>query len=612
MVAFSLRKVLLVVAGLALFLVADSGQAQSGSPGATGRSTSIQAGFISAETVIEKLRYIVEDLAGQKASWNDTLYPSIDVFLIGVDASRPVGVDVIFDPADDEGARNVFYVPLANLKEFLDDNLAPIDILSKKAPGKSDYYRLESETLEWKGFLRVVDNYASISEKEAEIPAGMPSPQLALDNLLKTRGFDAAARVRNSSEGIVDREASFATFRDKMLEKVKKRTTETADDYALRRTLAEQQLDRLQRLFVQSEEVLAAWTTDTQKHEARGNVHLQALAGTDLAALVARCGAQPSYFHGVATGPESLLSARVNFPLDDFLRGQFSRFYDLARPVWKAKINEQKRPGKDVTDANIAARQQIADVLLVMLKDGLSLDAIDGFVELTPESDGTHTVVLGIRAADGTKAIEILNLLGPAVNGWTVTLNADSQSGAAIHKLEFSGNLPEAVKKFYGGSMAFYVATSPEAVWVSGGNNALAKLKATIEAVSQAEKKADGNIASLSVRLGPTLTHLDELAQEEGFDLKEWLGRKQPSSEEAEAAEGDQPRRRPAQALASFDWRGVALPELKGAKADRLQISLRHDGKGRIEGVSRVERDILKTAGKVISRIADEKLGSGR
>jgi hypothetical protein len=611
----SLRKPWLLTAVMASALLADPGNAQSGNPQQS-RATRVKAGITSAEGVIEKLRYVVDGLAGQEKAWEESLFPSIDVFLIGVDTTRPVGADVVFDPAEEEGARKQFHVPIARnakqpgkneLQIFLTDNLEPIDIQNRKLGRAGDYYKLDSPTLDWEGYLRVVDDYASISATEADVPAGMPSPQAALDALLKSGGYDAAARIQNAAEGTADRKESFGKFREKMLTKVKKRTTETAAEYDLRRTLGEQQLDRLERMFVQSQEVTLGWTTDVKKNEARADLLLTALPGSELARAVAQFGAKPSYFAAVSTTGDALLSGRVNLALDEFMLAQLDKFYDQSQPVWKKKIAD--RLGKDgITEANVAARQQIADLFAAMLREGKSLGALDGFVEMTPTAAGMHTVLFGIRAADGNKAIDILKLIPEAVQGWQVELNVDSQGGAAIHKITLKANQPEAIKKFYGGTGELFVATSPEAVWISGGENALSRLKETIELVGKSEKTADGVVFSMNLRLGPTLTHLDELAQEKGFNLEEWLGRSKAAAEEPEAEE--EGRRRPAQALAGFDWRGVALPELKGAEQDRVHTVIRREANGQITGRTRIERDVLKAAGKVIAKIAEEKLGN--
>lgn len=595
--------------GLALALTvlfADPGVAQSGNP-AGAHGSRISGGLSSPAQVMEKLEHVVGKLANEQKAWDDQLFPSIDVFLIGLDQKQPVGADLVFDKEEERGVRKQFHIPIDKLTDFLNDNLAPIDINAKSKGKDKTYYELDSPTLEWHGFMRLKEKYASISSRETDVPATMVSPKTGLTNLLNKGGYDAAARLDNTGEGTADRQQAFTRYRDDLLTRIQKRTNETDAEYQLRRGLAEQQLDRLGRLFVQSREMHVGWTTDIARNEVHADLKLAALAGTDLAALVNKIGSEGSYFSAIPTTTDAVLSGRVNLAVDDFLQKQLDTFYDLSLPVWRQKLSEREK----ATPEQTATRQQILDLFVGMLREGKQIGKLDGCIEVSPIAGGKHNVLFGIRAADGTKAIEILKLIPKAVSDWQVALDADQQGQAAIHKITFGKNSPEAIKKFYGGAGEVFVATSTEAVWISGGENALARLKDAIGLVEKSTPTANGVVLDANMRLGPTLTHLDELAREEGFDLEEWLGRKGARPDDGKGKkDGEEGKRRPAQALAGFDWRGVALPVLKDAREDRLQLLLKKDASGEIQGTGRIEKDVLKAAGKVIARIAVEKLGS--
>ncbi len=582
---------------------AASGLAQAQDGGASAvstKATRVVTGLSSANELINDLKHIVVELAGKQAAWDNTLYDSIDVFLIGVDPERPVGVDLVFDP--DEGTRKQFQVPLADLTDFLEGNLEPIDIQSRRRG--VDLYELHSDTLEWDGFLRIVDNYASISGRAEDVPAKMSSPRIALDRALKSGGYDAGAMVENTHAGMETRSQGFQKFRENMLAGIKKRTTETNDEFTLRKRLAEQQLERFERVFVQGEKLNIGWTADIRSNVGNADLALTALSGTELASLLDQFGAKPSYFTVVPTGPESVLSLRVNIPLDDFVRGQFSEFYQLSAPVWKHRIDT----ADEIPDGQKTARKQIVDALIGILDASRELDAIDSFVEIVPESGEKHSFLFGARTADGTQARKILEALPNAFEDWSVEFDVDTVEEASVHRVKFASNLPPAAQKFYGGAGEVYVALRNDSVWISGGTNSLDRLKEMITLVKGSSPEADGNVFHLSMRMGVILGHLDDIAAEEGFDLREFLGRPQvPADETEDAEEGE--RRRPGQAISNFDWRGEALPVLRGASKDRMIISLQRQEGGGVSGRTQFEQDILRAAGTVIAEIAQEKLG---
>jgi hypothetical protein len=569
--------------------------AESGAPQVT-QSTRIVTGIPSAELLLEDLSWIIGKLAGEQETWDDTLQPAAEVFLIGVDPSRPVGTDIVLDR--EGGQRKQFNIPYSNLQEFREENLAPIDIESRRrAP---DFFELTSESLNYSGWMRTTDNYASISTQQSDVPSGMPSPKLALDALFGSTGYDAALAARNSASGITDRRAAFEEFRENMLAGISRRPSETPEAFELRKRLAHHQTERLQRLFIEAEELLAGWTTDAAKEEARGELKLSALAGTELAGVIENYGQAASYFAAVPTTDDALVHGRMNIHIDATLQTQADQFYTLVAPVWGQQID-----GNDeATAEQKTARHKIADVGLAMLKDGRELKTLDGCIEITPSAGGKHILLAGIRTADGTKAIELIQQLPQALGNLTLELDVDSAEGFAIHRLKPTADkVPDALKTFYGSECEVYVATGSEAVWVAAGSGGLDKLKTTIALVKNAKSEPTGDVFIGQVRLGPMIQHLDELAVEIGFSPQKFLGRTPGETSSDESGSGD---RRPGQALLNLDLKGIALPALLEGD-DRFSLHVRQE-QGVIQGNVKVERGVLKAAGKVIAKVAAERL----
>lgn len=588
---FRLRRWL--AAGLAALSIFP-GTLQSGSPQAA-KPTRIISGVPSAERLLEDLEWIVGKLAGEQETWDETLQPAAEVFLIGVDPARPVGTDIVFDR--DGGQRKQFNIPISDLQEFREENLEPIDIQSsRKAP---DYYKLTSDALGFEGWMRLVDNFASISTKEQDVPAGMPSPQVTLDKLFGTTGYDAAFTGRNDADGLPDRRDTFKEFRDNMLAGINRRPSETPEAFELRKRLAHHQTERLERLFVEAEEVLGGWITDAEKEEARGELLLSALADTDLAKALEKFGQAASYFTAIPTTDASLVHGRMNIPVDQTLQNQADEFYKLVAPVWKQRID-----GDDSLSAEQkAARHKICDLGLEMLNDGRVLQALDAFIEISPAKDGKNTLLTGIRAADGTKAIPLLEQIPAALDDLTLELNVDKVGDLAVHKFTMT-KVPEALKSFYGDGSEVFVATGKDAVWIAAGNGALDLLKQQVQLVTDTKTEANGDVFVGRVKLGPVLKHLDDLATEIGFDPNEFLGR---SPAPATESDDDSAKKKPGQALMSLDLRKLALPTLQEGDDDHFFLHVKKVEK-QVRADVKVERGVLKAAGKVIAKVAAERL----
>lgn len=573
---------------------ANRGETQAGNP-TPARPTRIVTGLPSPARLLGELEWLVADLAGEPKTWNEQVAPSFDIFLIGVDTERPLGLDFVFDRT--AGFRYQWQVPLENLNDFRTENLLPIDIESRRAGADRTLYNLDAPALGYKGFMRIVDNYASISEQREDVPADMPSPRMALDAMLAPQAYSAGISARNDAAGIEDRRETFATIRDEALAGVTRRPTETKEAFELRQTLARHQFRRMERLFVEAESLSAGWITDKSQRNARGELSLTALPGTDLAAVVADLGAAASYFAAVPAADAAVVSGRINMAVDDKLQTQIDEACKLLNPVWKQRIDAEK----DLTAAQKTAWKQIIDLALDMIGDVRDIRVVDACIEITPTADTLHQFVGGIRTSDGDKAVEILKHLPAAMEDMAFEANIETVGDVAIHRLKSTGKIPEALSSFYGGSGEVYLATCKAAVWAAGGPEALTLLKETISKAQAEPGEPNGDVVVGKIKLGPVLKNLDDLAVETGFDLNKFLGRDSTAAEPSSRASGS------SSLLAGLDMRSIVLPVLTRSADDVFTGRIRQQ-EGVIHAECHVQVGILQAAGKVIARVAAERL----
>jgi hypothetical protein len=558
---------------------------------------------------------MVVDLGGDPKGWEANVFPNIDIFLYGIDRSKPIRFDQMIDAKS--GQRSQFMVPLeakTGLNDFIKDNLDPIGIVAKPVKrGDKTYYQLGDPKLAgnpknqnvYDGWMRVANGYAYISTQESDVPAGIAAPD-ASHKLLLDQGYDLAVQLSNADTTLDQRQASFAKFRENTLAGVKKRLNETKEAFALREKNSQQSLETMERVFVESSELTIGWVTDSEKNEGRGHFGLSAVAGTALETTLKAQAVQPGYFQNIKSADNAVLSGRLNFTFDDLLKNQFSEIYELSQPVNHQKIDATE----GLTDKQKEARKAINDHLFAMLDAGLQLGGWDGVVEVTPQESGTHNFLFGIRSADGTKAAEIMALLPDAKQGWNTELDVDSEGEVKIHKLTITQNYPKALQDFFGKSGEFFVGTGANAVWISGGENALQAMKEGVQAVATSAEKPDPVIARLDLRLLPVLQVFKGLRDEGVLDLMQKLQSNAPEEEPAkdgDAEKAEKPGSETARMLQDFEWREAAIEALSGSN-DKLHMHLERV-EDHLEGTTTTAEGLLKMLGVLIAKFAKENLG---
>ncbi|MBL8852121.1 MAG: hypothetical protein JNG89_20780 [Planctomycetaceae bacterium] len=554
----------------------------------------------SAESLLGDLEHMVADLAGRREDWDNSVFPNIDIFLIGVDKTQPVRYDQIMGAAG--GRREQLMVPIDNLDDFINGNLDPLGIVVKQERRQKDLYKLSDV---YEGWMRIKENYARLAVKDhpEDVPADMPHPSATHAELLAL-GYDVAAQLDNSKTTAEQRQAAFAAFRDNTLAGIQQRPDETQEQFQLRQTNTQQSMATMERLFVESSLVTIGWTTDADK--GVGKLVLAAVPETPLATTLKLQGTKASRFAGVAKPEDPVLAGRLNYVLDELAIGQFGELYKLSRPAMEQRIDKTE----GLTDEQKKARKEIAGVVLDMLTSSLELGKWDGAVQLTTQPSGLHTGVLGICAKDGAPVAQIMELL-PAANGrYATQLNVDETGDVKIHKLTVTEGYPAALKAFFGDAPDVYVGTGPDTIWVSVGEGAVDALKAAVAAAAAPPAgEVDPTVASLDLDLLPVLQLMSQLRKDGDFDLMGMLQSRGMIEEPPAATEGEEekPGADTARMLKDFEWRDAAIEALD-SQADRLHMELKRVD-DRLEGETTVEKGILKAIGEVIAKFARENLG---
>ena len=557
-----------------------------------------------ADLLIDDLRHLCVDLAEMQEEWENNVLPNIDIYLFGVDPTRPIRFDRII--GGETGFREQLNIPIANLNNFIANNLVPIGINVRNVPGLAGWYSLNGV---YNGWMCVEEQYASIADQgHPDDVTTSFNELLALHAGLLSDGYDAAAQLDNSLTTPEQRIAAFAPYRRNTLAGIQKRPAETEAQFAFRRLKGEQSLEMTERVFVDASLVTFGVTLDSFRDTGIAKFILEAEPDTSLADTIQRQAQQHSRFAGVPQAKESILSGRINFALGEMSTRHLSEFYRLLKTPWEQRIDQTE----GLTDSQRTVRREIAGIVLDLLTNSLDVGRCDGMIQITPDADGRHTALLGCCAKETAAVAEILKRLPDSHDGCESELDVDAAGEVAIHKLTVTDGYPQAFAEFFGESGEVYVGAGPDSIWLCVGADPLTVLHAGVEAAGKAPAgEPNPTVARLDVNVLPVLQLMDRLRDDGDFDLQATLAKTLGVLEERPSADedndGEDADVDTAQMLSEFEWRDAAIEALVDDWSwGHVELKRVDD---RLEGEATVEFGVLKAIGALIAKFAKDNLG---
>ncbi|HVJ66426.1 MAG TPA: hypothetical protein VM510_00505 [Caulifigura sp.] len=560
--------------------------------------------LISADELIADAKHIVVDLAGEQKAWENSVLPNLEIWLFGVNREKPVGLDVLFDA--DKGRVLEFHVPIANRKEFLNNNLGDVGVVSKQDRKNRDLYEL-SEVIEgWLLFTKAADGqeYGSIVTNKANLPTKSPVTKW---DLFKKAGYEAGLRWSALEATKAQRDKGFDKMLSELTSNLKKRPEETQAQFDLRKLTVEQNANRLSRMLSNSAELMAGWNTDAKARKYSGSSTMTGLPGTDVEKNIKAIGTVHSKFATVATPDNSAMSARVMLPLAEVYQTEQAKTYETSLTALKERIDKKE----DVSADEKTARKQLSEKVVKLATDSLKLGWLDVYAELVPSQGSLYTGISAVRVQDSAVATEIVNLLPKAQAGWTVKTDVAEEAGAKIHLVDMKAKLPETFKTYFGTAGEAYVATGDQTVWVATGPEAMTRLKAALAAAG-GKGEAVNTPLKLVMHVHPALQIGKSLTEDRDIELfrtlKEGSLMKGPSQETSDkkGAKKDEERRVSRNALQNFKWHDTALKALEGGK-DMVTLEITKKGDA-LTSEMNAEEGVMKAVGKVIAKFAVEML----
>ena len=536
----------------------------------------------STQEVEDDLKHVVTS-SGPKgvAQWRN-IKDILPVFLGGIDPQKPIRVDLIFI----KGAMEIrFVIPVADEKALV-DNVVGFAGAKREKKLKTGYYLIDGPA--FKCYLRIIPGgYAIISSNQNLVPANFPGPLAPITPLIAAE-YDFGAIVKNSAD------AKEATARKELMEglrkdvdgSLKKKDDESVSEFELRRVGLGHQIDELERLFVESDQLMIGWTTDAPKKEGRLNLELSALPNTELEKTIAELAAKPSLFAAAKRSDDTIFFGRVNHALDKMRKANLAEILKLMRIQAVVEIDKSALVKED----HKAALKEAGGIIFDILADGGEMGVIDGFVNVE-QVDGVRMISGGVQTADSAAALKALEAL--MKTDAKIQINAIKIEGLDIHRVTFGENCGGPLRDLLGVTELLVAFPSKEVILFSGGGKAEDRLQAVSVAISaQEQPENDGTFLETWAKAKPWIEILKERRQriekERGFDLKKLSEAEQKAwNEDVELRE---------EALTIF-----------ASGHDTIHLKLQRKNE-KVVGVTTFAEGFLKLVGLQIAKFSEEKL----
>ncbi|MDC0176371.1 hypothetical protein OAJ60_05500, partial [Planctomycetaceae bacterium] len=450
----------------------------------------------SADRLLEDLK-LLSDLTTttEKKQW-DNISGIIETFLFGIDTRKPIGVEVLLGGEEEEYR---FALPVANLKEFIDENLGGFEIDSRKIG--AGLYRL-SENKDILGYMRHRKGYAAISESRAAL--NVVVDPVARAAALSPRKHSVGGLIKNKPDGQDARRTAFEPIRNNLQSAIKTRKNETPAELALRKELLAYELGEAERFVVESESLALGFRIDPKTQQAVLDLDLSAIDGTSLDKSISGLSKTPSHFASVPKPEVSILSFRIHHPLDEFRKNSLQAVLAATRNAIQGDITRTA----STTDQQKAASTKVLDTIVATVQSSLQKGILDAFVEVSPVEGGHNVLVAAIRTVQGDRLRAALVAVPDSTLATDVKLDVSKAGDVAIHELTIPASFHDDFAKIFGPNKTILIGTSADAAWVAAGPGALEALQAAIAAQAK-PGVANPIFVDLSVTAGPWLKAYD-------------------------------------------------------------------------------------------------------
>jgi hypothetical protein len=464
----------------------------------------VHIGLKSVNELMADMNYIaLLDTVNGKKQWPN-IKALLDIFLDGIHPESPLRMDVLLNA---KGQEMRFALPIDTKKKVSKIHPFVMNIagwIAGPPRPQGNFFRItKGAATIWIEQIAPPANgtkvwYGLVAEDRNLFSAMKPKPLPVIQPIIDA-DYDVAGFVNNKAAGAKDRRDAIQALRKQVVPLLKPLSSESDDEFEIRKLATTHQLDELERIYAEVENLTLGWTTDVPKEQSRLDLRVTALPKTELEASLLELAAEASLFGAIAKSKDTIFFGRINHALDSMRQGNIAALLQLMQDAGNAKIKANKEYSEDKK----AALSNAINGFIAMLNAGTKMGVIDGFVDVTL-TDGKRSAVGGIKVADGNAVIGLLENLKAA--GWKAEVNIKKDETASWHSIEFPED-KELAKAL--GAKTISVVTTANAVLYATGEDAEKKLNDTLAQI-KAAAPVDGIIVETWAKLGPWIDYINE------------------------------------------------------------------------------------------------------
>jgi hypothetical protein len=312
----------------------------------------------------------------------------------------------------------------------------------------------------------------------------------------------------NKAHAIEDqqkRSASFGDLRANRMDLLQKRPAESITEFNLRKGAISHQLEELERLMVEGNDLRARAFLNLANKSARILFTGDGIPKTSLAQSIQLFNQHEDAFASVAKAENSILSLRVNHPIDDLRQNNANEFIELLNTDVEARIVASER----LSDDQKTAVRELHSGVMTVLTDSIGSGNVNGFIETWLNADDKFVSVGGIAAVDASRLDDTLALIARTGTGNKVDIAVEKVGDVTIHRIQLAKGFLKLLDRFFGEDTAVLIGTSSDSVWFATGPDSLDALKKTISDLQ--EPAGSDVILRVEAKLLPWAKHAQKV-----------------------------------------------------------------------------------------------------
>lgn len=429
----------------------------------------------------------------EQESWVD-LKDYIELFTIGSDGERTVRVDIL------TGIAPICYevwVPLtgegSDLGDDFRENFEANGFPTRRDPQDRTLYEVDADPdfgwlrflpqLRYGVFIITADKSDLPLLKQIVLKAGDPAADVQESLELDASIAGELVNSTTSKEDQQKRRDATAEFRKTSMEAIQQRPDETSTEFALRQNTLKTQLDEIERLMAEAAEIRLWADYSREDHTAEVQFTAKAIEDTSLDATIAAFGTNPDVFAAIPSSDDTVLSARLNHPVDDMRKAYIGEFLDLM----KADLDDRFEKSEKLDADEKTNASELAGSVLQIARDTVDSGYLNAFVESVPDENGDFRTVAGFAVPEAARVNDLVPRFPEAGQGNEAQVDVESAGDFRIHRVRLAEGYLEIVDRVFGKEKDLFIAVSESQVWLASGTDALELLKSTIEQLGDAE-----------------------------------------------------------------------------------------------------------------------------